>query len=46
MAFNFETELVESISNRCCNLRNNSSFNQDDIAENIVQVIILYPIQF
>lgn len=33
MAFNFETELVESISNRCCNLRNNSSFNQDDIAD-------------
>lgn len=33
MAFNFETELVESISNRCCNLRSNSSFNQDDIAD-------------
>ena len=33
MAFNFETELVESISNRCCNLRSNSPFNQNDIAD-------------
>ncbi|SUN77252.1 Uncharacterised protein [Streptococcus massiliensis] len=31
MAFNFETKLVESISNRCHILRKNVSFNQDDI---------------
>ena len=31
--FNFETELVESISKRCTDLRSNSSFRQDDIAD-------------
>lgn len=33
IVFNFETELVKSISKRCTDLRRNSGFRQDEIAD-------------